>query len=79
MKLKVNDTFEQEEKLTTNSEAANDEDVINNEFVDAKLAEVKNLTSYIEKNHEETKDHERSNEKVSIGRAVKTTIQILYD
>ena len=79
IKLKVNNTFKKTEKITTKFEAVNDEYVINKEFLDTKLAEVKGQIPYIEKHFNEFRDHERHNEDVSIERGVKTTIQILYD
>ena len=38
LKLEVHDTFRKDEKLTTNFEAANNEDVINKVFLDKSLS-----------------------------------------
>ena len=48
-KFKVNDTYKKDEKMTTNFEASNPEDLNNNGFLYAKLAEVKGHISYREK------------------------------
>ena len=37
LKLEVHDTYKKNEKITTNFEAVNNEDVINKSFVDEKL------------------------------------------
>ena len=39
LKLKVNDTYKKDEKITTSVEASNPEDVVNKSFIDTKLAE----------------------------------------
>ena len=43
LKLKVNSTHKKDEKITTNFKAVSGEDVINNEYLDTKVAEVKSL------------------------------------
>ena len=40
LKLKVNDTYKKDEKITTNLKAVIDEDVTNKEYLDTKLAEI---------------------------------------
>ena len=79
LKLKLNDTQKKEEKITTRFKAVNDEDARNKECLDKKLAEVKRHLSHREKDYNEYNDHERHNGEVLIEKAVKTTIQILYD
>ena len=37
LKLKVNDAYEKDEKITTKFETSNDEDVLNKFFLDTKL------------------------------------------
>ena len=78
LKLKVNNTYKTDEKLTTKFGDVNDEDVINKGYLDWKIAELKCQIWHIEKIYIEFKDLEKSNEEVLIERAVKTTIQILY-
>ena len=41
LKLEVHDTYKKDEKITTNFEAVNNEDVINKSFLDEKLLEIK--------------------------------------
>ena len=80
LKLKVNDTYTKDEKLTTNFEAVNYDDVINKPFLDEKLKQNGHI-SLLEKDYNEftLQYNEQSAEKVLVQRAVKTTIQILYD
>ena len=40
LKLEVHDTYEKDEKLTTNFEAVDDEDVINKGYLDSKLLKI---------------------------------------
>ena len=81
LKFKVNDTYRRDLKITTNFEPSNLEDIINKEYSDTKFAEWKYHISYIEKEYKEYKLHNKkqSKEDELIGRAVKTTIQILHD
>ena len=81
MKLEVHDTYKKDEKITTNFKPVNDEDVINKSFLDEKLKKVDGHISYIEKDYNEFKKqyNKQSVEEILIQRAVKTTIQILYD
>ena len=65
LKLEVHDTCKKDEKLTTNFEAVDDKDVINKGYLDSKLLKIDGHLSKLED--------------ISIQRAVKTTIQILYD
>ena len=66
---------------TTNFEPSNDEDVINNAYLDQKLSKKDGHLSLLENDYNEYKilTKKQSMEEVFIQRAVKTTIQILYD
>ena len=81
LKLEVHDTYKKNEKITTNFEAVDDKDVINKAYLDKKLKKIDGHNSYIEKNYNEFKlQYNKQNvEDILIQRAVKTTIQILYD
>ena len=81
LKLEVHDTYKKDEKLTTNFEAVDNEDVINKGYLDEKLLKINGHLSKLEKDFNEFKlQYNKQNvEEVLIQRAVKTTIQILYD
>ena len=81
LKLEVYDTYKKDEKITTTFEAVNDEDVINKGFLDEKLLKIDGHLSKLEKDFNEFKlqYNKQSVEEILIRRAVKTTIQILYD
>ena len=81
LKLEVYDTYKKDEKLTTNFEAVDDKDVINKGFLDEKLLKINGHLSKLEKDFNEFKlqYNKQSVEEILIQRAVKTTIQILYD
>ena len=81
LKLEVHDTYKKDEKLITNIEAVNNEDVINKSFLDEILLKINGHLSKLEKDFNEFKIqfNKQSVEEVLIQRAVKTTIQILYD
>ena len=80
LKLEIHDTFKKDEKLTTNFEAVDDNDVMNKAYLDEKLKKIDGHISYIEKNYNEFKlQYNKQNiEDTLVQRAVKTTIQILY-
>ena len=80
-KLEVHDTYKKDQKITTNFEAVNDEDVINKAFLDDNLLKINGNFSKLEKDYNEFKlQYNKQNiEDILIQRAVKTTIQILYD
>ena len=80
-KLEVHDTYKKDQKLTTSFEAVDDEDVINEGYVDSKLLKLDGHLSKLEKDYNEFKlqCNKQSVENILIQRAVKTTIQILYD
>ena len=49
LKLEVLDTYEKDEKITTNFELVNDEDVVNKAYLDENLKKIDGHISYIEK------------------------------
>ena len=81
LKLEVHDTYKKDEKITTNFEPIDDSDVINKGYLDSKLLKIDGHLSKLEKDFNEFKlQYNKQNvESVLIQRAVKTTIQILYD
>ena len=81
LKLEVHDTYKKDEKITTNFEPTDNSDVINKGYLDEKLIKIDGHLSKLEKDYNEVKlQYNKQNvEDISIQRAVKTTIQILYD
>ena len=81
LKLEVHDTYKKDEKITTNFEPVNNSDVINKGFLDEKLLKINGHLSKLEKDFNEFKlqYNKQSVEDILVQRAVKTTIQILYD
>ena len=81
LKLEVHDTYKKDEKITTTFEAVNDEDVINKGYLDDKLIKINGHLSKLEKDYNEFRlqYNKQSVEEILVQRAVKTTIQILYD
>ena len=81
LKLEVYDTYKKDEKITTNFEPVDNEDVINKGYLDEKLLKMDGHLSKLEKDYNEFKlqNNKQSVEEILIQRAVKTTIQILYD
>ena len=81
LKLEVHDTYKNDEKITTNFEPIDNTDVINKGFLDEKLLKINGHLSKIEKDFNEFRvEYEKQSvEEILIQRAVKTTIQILYD
>ena len=81
LKLEVYDTYKKDEKLTTNFEPVDNEDVINKGYLDEKLIKINGHISKLEKENNEFKLQydKQTVEEILIQRAVKTTIQILYD
>ena len=81
LKLEVHDTYKKDEKITTNFEPVNNSDVINKGFLDEKLLKINGHLSKLEKDYKEfIKQYDKQAvEDILIQRAVKTTIQILYD
>ena len=81
LKLEVHDSYKKDEKITTNFEPVDNEDVINKAYLDEKLLKIDGHLSKLEKDFNEFKlqYNKQSVEETLIQRAVKTTIQILYD
>ena len=81
LKLEVHDTYKKDEKLTTNFKPTDNLDVINKGYLDEKLLNINGHLSKLEKDYNEVKlQYNKQNvEEILIQRAVKTTIQILYD
>ena len=81
LKLEVHDAYKKDEKLTTNFEPVDDSDVINKGYLDSKLFKIDGHLSKLEKDYLEFEQqyNKQSVEEILIQRAVKTTIQILYD
>ena len=81
MKLQVHDTYEKDEKITTDVEPTNNEDVLNKAYPDEKLIKMMGHISLLEKDYEEFKlqNNKQSVEGNLIQQAVKSTIQVLYD
>ena len=77
----MNDTYEKDEKLTTNSTPSNDEDVLDKACLDETLSKKEGHISYIEKDYNEfiLVSIKQSLEEILIRRAVKATTQKLSD
>ena len=80
LKLEIHDTSKKDEKITTNFEAVNKEDVINKGYLDEELKKINGHIAYIEKDYTEFKKqyNKQSVEEILIQRAVKTTIKKYY-
>ena len=81
LELEVHDTYKKDEKITTNFEAFGDSDVSNKVHLDEKLSKIDGHESLLEKDYNEfqTLSRKQSVEERLVQRAVKTTIQVLYD
>ena len=81
LKLEVHDTYKKDEKISTDFETIDNSDVINKGYLDEKLLKINAHLSKLEKDFNEFKKqyNKQSVEEILIQRAVKTTIQILYD
>ena len=81
LKLEVHDAYKKDEKISTNFEPIDNSDVINKGYLDEKLLKINGHLSKLEKYFNEfKKQYNKQNiEEILIQRAVKTTIQILYD
>ena len=80
LKLEVHDTYEKDEKLTTNFEPIDSSDVISKGYLDSKLLKIDGHLSKLEKDYNEFKLHynKQSVEESLVQRAIRTTIQTLY-
>ena len=81
LKLEVHNTYKKDEKITTNFEPVDDSDVMNKAYLDEKLIEIDGHLSKLEKDYNEfiLQYNKQNVEDILVQRAVKTTIQILYD
>ena len=81
LKLELYVTYKKGKKITTNFEPTDDSDVINKGYLDEKMNKINGNNSYIEKDYNEFKlqYNKQSVEDILVQRAVKTTIQKLYD
>ena len=81
LKLEVHDTYKKDEKLTTKFKPVDDSDVINKAYLDSKLIKIDGHLSKLGKDYNEfiLQYNKQSVEEILVQRAVKTTIQILYD
>ena len=80
LKLEMYDTYKKDGKITTNFEPTDDSDVISKSYLDEKLKKIDGKISHSEKDYNEfKKQYKKQSVEILIQRAVKTTIQILYD
>ena len=81
LKLEVHDIYKKDEEISTNFEAVDNEDVLNKGHLDSKLLKIDGHLSKLEKDYNEFKQqyYKQNVDEILIQRAVKTTIQILYD
>ena len=81
LKLEVDDSYKKDEKITTDLEAVDNSNVIIKDYLDEKLLKTNGHLSKLEQDYNEFKKqyNKQSVEEILIQRAVKTTIQILYD
>ena len=81
LKLEIRDTYKKDERITTNFEPIDNSDVINKGYLDEKLLKINGNLSNLEKGYNVFKQQYNKQivEEILIQRAVKTTIQILYD
>ena len=81
LKLEVHDTYKKDLKISTYFEPIDNTDVINKGYLDAKLLKIDGHLSKLEKDYNEfnLQYNKQNAEEILVQRAVKTTIQILYD
>ena len=81
LKLEIHDSYKKDEKKTTIFEATEDSDVVKKAHLDSKLLEIDGHLSKLEKDYNEFKlqHNKQSVEEILLQRAIRTTIQILYD
>ena len=80
VKLKVNDTYKENEKITTNFEPINETDVLKKAYLDTKLTKIDGHISFLQKDYNEFKLHiKKQRVEEMIENAVKTSTQLLYD
>ena len=86
LKLQVHDTYRKgtyrkDEKITTNFETTDNEDVINKACLDENFLEIDGQLSFLENDYNEfeLQYNKQSVEEISFQRVVKTTKKVLYD
>ena len=81
LKVEVHGTYKKDEKITTNFQVVNNEDVINKAHLDETFLKVNGHISVLENDYNEFKlqYNKQSVEEILIQRAVKTIFQLLYD
>ena len=80
-KLEIHDTYKKDEKITTNFVPTDETDVKNKAYLDEQLKNTNRHIAYIEKDYNEFEKqyNKQSVEEFLFQRAMKTTIQRLYD
>ena len=81
LKLEIHDTYKKDERIKTNFKVVDNEDVINKGYLYGKLLKINGHLSKLEKDYNELilQYNKQNVQDILIQRAVKTTIQILYD
>ena len=81
IKLQIQITYKEDEKITINFEPTDNSDVIDKAYLDEKILKKDGHITLLEKDYNELKlqYNKQSAEEILIHRAVKTNIQILYD
>ena len=81
IKLEVNDSYKKYEKIKTDFEPTDNSDVLNKAYLDESLSKTEGHLFFLVKDHNEFKlqYNKQCVEEILVQRAVKTTIQILYD
>ena len=80
LKLKVNDTYKKDEKITANFEPIDDPDSIYKTYPDTILSEIEEQIPYTAKSTTNIKyNNKQSVEEILIERAVKKTIKMFSD
>ena len=81
VKLKVNHTCIEDEKISTNFEISHDKDVINKAYFNKKISKKEGHKSFIEKDWSDIRMHSKKKQSKDVltEKAVKSTTQILQD
>ena len=81
LNLQVHDSYKKDEKITTDFEPINIEDVINKDYLEENLLKINGHLSFSENDYNEfnLQYNKQSVEEILIQRTVKTTIKTLYD
>ena len=78
-KLKVNDSYKNDEKITTNFETSIGKDAINKAYLDERLSKIDGHISLLEQDYNEIKllSDKQFIEEVLIQKVVKSKVQVL--